>query len=107
MSKSNVPDPTIGDGVPPKPRGRVAGFFATLAVDFLVWISFLIVAMIGDLSGPALVAVGMSFGYLIVGVILYYYGRDRGYTEFNQGVIIATSIVCLLSVACWGSLGRM
>jgi hypothetical protein len=70
MSASNLPDPSVGGGVPPKHPGRVARFFATPGVDFLVWISFLIIAMSGNLSSLALVAVGMTLGNVIAGVIL-------------------------------------
>ncbi len=103
MSQLNFPDPSVGGGVPAKNPGRVAGFFSALGVDFLVWIVFVIIAMSRDLSRLVPVAVGMTFGFVIVGVILFYYARKRGYTEFKQGTILATSIVLLLSVACWGT----
>jgi hypothetical protein len=103
MSQLDFPDPSVGGGVPPKNPGRVAGFFAALALDFLVWLVFLIIAMSRDLSRLTPVAVGMTFGYVIVGVALFCYARKRGYTEFKQGAILATSIVLLLSVACWGT----
>ena len=97
--------PARGAGGPAKGRGPVAGFFATLAVDFLVWLVFLIVAFSGSSSMLGFSAAGMTVGYLIAGVVLYYYGRGQGYGGFKKGVVIATSVVFLLDVACWGSLG--
>ncbi len=105
MSAPNLPGSSIGGGVPRHP-GRVAGFFSALGVDLLIWILFLIVAnsVGGNRASIAIMVVGSNAAYVIAGVILYNYGRKRSYGAFNQGVIIATSIFFLLSVACWGSI---
>ncbi len=103
MNASNMLGPTVGGGTPPRHPGRVAGFFATSAADFIVWFVLVIGGMSGIQSSYVVVAVGVNLGYLIAGALVYYYGHKRGYDEFKQGVIIATSIVFLLSVTCWSA----
>jgi hypothetical protein len=106
MSATNDSGPPLGQAPPPVAPGRMAGFLATLGIDFLIWIAFVFIAIaVWSQSSPvAIVAVGANLGFLAAAVALYNFAYRRGYQKFKQGVTIATSIVFLLSVGCWSTM---
>jgi hypothetical protein len=99
-------DPFDGSGPENKRPGPLAGVFATWLLDFVFWIVFVFAAFGGVPlgSGPGFAA-AMTLGFVAVGAITFWLARRRGNHEFANGVIIATSIVVLLSATCWGSIG--
>jgi hypothetical protein len=88
------PEPSNGGGLEPKQAGPLAGVFATLLLDLGFWLVFVFAAFGGAPlgSGPGF-AVGMTLGFVVVGAIVFWLARRRGYHEFSGGVISAT---------CWG-----
>ncbi|MFY9691712.1 MAG: hypothetical protein WA369_10430 [Candidatus Acidiferrales bacterium] len=82
---------------------RLAGAGATLSVDVALWILAIFLAVSG---GPAFFVVAVTVGFLAVGVFFGLYAKKQKDRPFLQGVIIATSLVLLLDVACASWLGR-
>jgi ABC-type methionine transport system permease subunit len=103
MSATNDSGPPLGRSAPTKLPGRVAGFFVTLGIDVVIWVAFFLYAITAwrQSSAVAVMAIGANMGFIVAGVVLYSFARRHGYQKFNQGVIIATSVVFLLSVSCW------
>ena len=85
---------------------RLKGAAATLIVDFVLWVLLILLAVGGGLANSAaLFVVVMTGGFLVVGIFLGLYAKKQNDKPFLQGAIIATSLVLLLDVTCWSTLG--
>jgi hypothetical protein len=86
--------------------GPLAGVLVTLLFDLIAWF-FCVFAVADQVIGTvnAQFAVAMIFGFVAVGAILFWLARRHGHHEFANGVILATSVVVLLSGTCWGLIG--
>jgi hypothetical protein len=106
MNKSLKPDSSDGREPASHGPGPLAGVLLTFLFDAIVWFIFVfLVATRGVGAVNARFAVEMTLGFVAVGAILFWLTRRQGYHEFSNGVIIATSIVVLLSTTCWGLIG--
>jgi hypothetical protein len=85
---------------------RLKGAAATLIIDSVLWVLFILLAVGGGLGrSVAFFVVAMTGGFLLVGLFFGLYAKKQNDRPFLQGVIIATSLVLLLDVTCWGTLG--
>ncbi len=106
MNKPLNPDSSAGREPASQGHGPLAGIFLTFLFDALVWFIFVFLAATGSIGAVnARFAVEMTLGFVAAGAILFWLTKRQGYHEFSNGVIIATSIVVLLSTTCWGLIG--
>jgi hypothetical protein len=85
---------------------RLKGAAATFIIDSILWVLLVLLAVGGALGrSGALFVVAMTGGFLVVGLFFGLYAKKQNDRPFLQGVIIATSLVLLLDVTCWGTLG--
>ncbi len=106
MNKSLNSDSSAGRQPASHGPGPLAGVLLTFLLDAIVWFIFVFFAATGGIGAvDARFAVEMILGFVAVGAVLFWLTRRQGYHEFSNGVIIATSIVVLLSTTCWGLIG--
>jgi hypothetical protein len=85
---------------------RLKGAAATLIIDSVLWVLFILLAVGGALGrSGAFFVVAMTGAFLLVGLFFGLCAKKQNDTRFFQGVIVATSLVLLLDVTCWGTLG--
>ncbi len=85
---------------------RLKGAAATLIIDSVLWVLFILLAVGGGLGrSGAFFVVAMTGGFLLVGLFFGLYAKKQNDREFLQGVVIATSLLLLLDITCWSWAG--
>ncbi len=84
---------------------RLKGAAATLIIDSVLWVLFILLAVGGGLGHSGAFFVAMTGGFLLVGLFFGFYAKRQNDRPFLQGAIIARSLVLLLDVTCWEALG--
>jgi len=85
---------------------RLKGAAATLIIDSVLWVLFILLALGGGLGhSGAFFVMAMTGGFLLVGLFFGFYAKKQNDRELLQGVVIATSMVLLLDITCWSWAG--